>query len=432
MVIKQKHLIAFQIYYMLIVEMLIDILHFPSIIRYVLDVNAILIALLALNKLKIIISDKVFKRLNIYIMLYMLGAVFVSILFATPLGRILWAFRNNYLYLIFFLCCAYTLSLKDFDSIMKNCIRFSFFNAICVFYEYVVLHLYGDNVGGMFGSSFGCNGLLNVYLFVITAYSIVMFAKKKASIFQLLWIVISSLIIASVSELKFFYIEFALIIIFYLVLSKASLNNTFLLLGIIVAFYVAIQIIGAIQPDIVEFFSDIDKITSYSYSTYNNTIINRGTVFSQIHNLFFGNDVRLNIFGYGLGYCEESKTFAWAQSPFATKYASMGYRNLSASMIILETGYLGLVAFIAIFIFIFIIAQKQKSENENKNQYFIVSQIVSLLLIINIWYNSAIRREIAYLSFLYLASIIIVLRDKRKEELKEQQLNQPKKKSYFK
>ena len=126
------------------------------------------------------------------------------------------------------------------------------------------------------------------------------------------------------------------------------------MLGVIAAIFIAIQIIGAVNPDIVEFYSEIDNVTSYSQSTYENTIMNRGTAFSQIHDMFFGNDVKYNLIGYGLGYCEDSKRFAWANSPFAVRYGAMGYRNLSVAMLVLETGYIGLIGFIAIFVFMFV------------------------------------------------------------------------------
>lgn len=431
MVIKQKHLIEFQVYYLMIVELLIDFLHFPDLIRYVLDVNAIVIGLLALNKIKIIVSDKVFKNLSRYIFVYIFGVIAVSLIRLTPVGRVAWAARNNFIYFVFFFCCAYTLTSKDFGRIMKNCIRLSFFNALCIAYEYLILGKMGDLAGGMFGIKHGCNGLLNVYLFVITAYTVVMFAKKKASLYALLWVVLSSLVIAAIAELKFFYIEFLIIVVAYFVLSRASVNNAFLLLGVVAVFFVAIQIIGSIRPDIVEFFSEIDNVTSYSKSTYGNTIINRGTAFSQIHKMFFGNDVKNNLIGFGFGYCEESKRFAWANSPFADRYGTMGYRNLSTAMLLLETGYIGLIGFVAIFVFMFIVAQKNKN-NENAH-YLIFSQIITILLIMNLWYNSQIRNPAAFFSFFALSAMIIPFRDKAREEsqkaLAEKRKN---KKSYIK
>ena len=431
MVIKQKHLIEFQIYYFLIVEFLIDFLHFPDLVRYVLDVNAILIALLALNKTKFVIRDKVFKTLNRYILLYMFGVIAVSLIRLTPVGRVVWAARNNFIYVFFFFCCAYTLTQKDFSRIMKNCIRFSFFNIICSAYEFFVLKLSGDYAGGMFGIKHGCNGMLNVYLLVITSYTIVMFAKKKASVYVLAWVVLSSVTVAAIAELKFFYIELAIIIIANIVFSRASMNNAILLLGVIASFFIAIQIIGAINPDIVEFFSKIDNVTTYSKSTYENTIMNRGTAFSQIHDMFFGNNIKYNLIGYGLGYCEDSKRFAWADSPFSDVYGSLGYRNLSVAMLLLETGYIGLIGFIAIFVFMFVVAIRNRTK---ENEHFLVfSQIMCVLVIINLWYNAEIRGPSAFFTFFALSALIIPFRDKiREEKRKELEEARKNKKSYFK
>ena len=410
MVIKQKNLIAFQLYYLMIVEFLIDILHFPEIIRYVLDVNAIFLAILALPKIQIILRDRVFKYFNSYVILYMSAIVLFSLLRSTPFGRVLWAARNNYLYIIFFFCCAYTLKTEDFSKIMRNVARFQIVNVLCATYEYLVLGSRGDGLGGMFGIQSGCNGYLNNYLFIITAWAIVMFAQKRIRMYYLVWIILSSVVLAASAEIKFYYIELALIIVASLVLSRVSINNGVILLGAVILFFVAIQIVGKIDPHIVRFFSNIDAVTTYSKETYGNTAISRGTALSQVNDYFFRDDGFKNLFGYGFGYCEDSKSFDWANSVFATRYAYLGYRNLSVSMIFLETGYVGLIGFVAIFVFLFILAQKHKDTVEKGNEHIYFAQIVAILAIVNVWYDSCIRRESAYLTFFALAGLLIVVR----------------------
>ena len=395
----------------MLVEFFIDVLHFPEVLRYVLDVNAIFLAILALPKIQIILKDKVFKYFNSYVILYMVSIVLFSLARSTPAGRVLWAARNNYLYIIFFICCAYTLKTEDFSKILKNVARFQVINFACALFEYFVLKTSGDNLGGMFGTQSGCNGYLNNYLFIISAWAVVMFAQKRLRLSYLMWILVSSVTLAAVAELKFYYVELALIIVSSIVLSRVSLNNGFILLSAIILFFVAVQIVGRINPEIVKFFSNIDNVTSYSRETYGNTAISRGTALAQINDYFFHGDKFRNLFGLGFGYCEESKSFAWANSNFALRYSYLGYRNLSVSMLFLETGYTGLVGFVAIFVFLFIYAQMYKDSVEKGRQYVYLAQIVSVLAIANIWYNSCIRRESAYLTFFVLAGLIIALRN---------------------
>ena len=138
------------------------------------------------------------------------------------------------------------------------------------------------------------------------------------------------------------------------------------------------------------------------------------------------------MFGFGFGACESSETFAWANTSFATKYGKTHYRSLSTAVNFLETGYIGLIAFILIFVFFFIVVQKHKHLTPEHRYIMVFSQVSSLLAIINIWYNSSIRRPISYLIFFCLSGAVIMLCDKQRQELKEKEQTLKGKKTYFK
>lgn len=433
MVIKQKYLIEFQIYYLLIVESLIDLLHFPSLIRYFLDINCIFLILLFFPKVKNLVNDKSSKKLSAYIFFYMVATIAFSIIRRTPIGQVAWAARNNYLFIFFFFICAYSLNLDDVKRIMKNTVRLQAYNILCAVYEYFIIRKTGDNLGGMFGTAQGCNGYINVYLCIITAYSIIQYVNKKASLAYLSYIVLSSIVLAVASELKFYFIELAIIIIVSSVLTNINPKNGMMVIVGVMALFVGFQILTALDPTSAELLHDFDRISEYSKVTYDNKVIARATPFSQINDYFFRGNVFYNLFGYGFGACESSETFAWANSSFATAYGQLGYRNLSTAMLFIETGYVGIVAFIAILVGIFVNAQKLKQKNIQNRSFYAFSQVVSVILIANVWYNSSIRREIAYLSFFCLSTYIICEADKKKREKEELQENQStEKKSYFK
>ena len=433
MVIKQKHLIEFQIYYLLIVEALIDLLHFPDIIRYVLDVNLIFLLFMFIPKIKSIINDNATKKTHFYIFGYMFATIAFSIIRRTPFGQVAWAARNNYFYFIFYFICAYTLGSDDFKRIIKNVVRLQAFNIVCVLYEYLILKHFGDNVGGMFGTASGCNGYLNVYLCIISAYVLIQYLNKKASLSYVAYIVLSSMAIAVVSELKFYFIEFIIIILATLILTSANAKSGLIVIVGIVTLFVGVQILTAVNPWSADLISDFDSLSEYTKTTYNGTVIARATPFSQINDYFFRDNVFYNLFGYGFGACEDSVSFAWANSDFATEFRDLGYRNLSTSMVYIELGYTGVAAFLAIFVILFAnIQQLKQKATENKNLY-VFSQTVSVIAITNIWYNSTIRRGIAYLTFFALSAFVICAREQAKKELEEKQKEMPpEKKSYFK
>lgn len=434
MVIKQKHLVEFQIYYLLIVEMLIDLLHFPDIIRYLLDVNLIFMFFMALPKIRDIINDKPIKRLSAYIFGYMFAITAFSVIRRTPLGQIFWAVRNNYFYIIFFFICAYTLKKADFNRIITNVVRLQALNLACVLYEFIILGHFGDTVGGMFGATIGCNGYLNVYLCVITSFVVVQYANKKTSIWKVFYIVLSSMVIATISELKFYFFELVIIAIVSISLSSINVKNGMIVIVAVMAIFVGIQVLTAINPWSADLIQDFDGLNEYTRTTYGGTVIARGTPFSQINDYFFKDNVFYNIFGYGSGACEDSVSFSWANSDFATRYRDLGYRNLSTSMLFVETGYVGLIAFLGIFIGIFVTCQRLKEKYSDLRNVYAFTQAITVVAIMNIWYNSTIRREIAFLTFFCLSAFIIFTRDKATQIAKnnENSPEVPVKKSYIK
>ncbi|MBQ9531650.1 MAG: hypothetical protein IJR70_06220 [Eubacterium sp.] len=436
MVIKQKNLVEFQIYYLMVVEMLIDLLHFPDIIRYILDVNAIALILMGLPKIKNIVNDKVFKKYNTYVFAFMFIIIAFSFIRRTPAGQIVWAARNNYLNIIFLFVCAYTLKQKDIYRILDNVEKLQILNVICVIYEYFILHKYGDNVGGMFGTASGCNGYLNIYIAFITAYVFTKYSNKKTSILNVLWISLSSMVIAVSAELKFYFFELIVILILSITLSRLSAKNGLLIVAGIIAVYIGFQVLTTLFPESASLLMDVDELNSYASTSYGDKLISRATPFSQVNDYFFKGNIFYILFGYGFGACEDSVTFKWANSDFATVYGHLKYRNLSTSMNFLETGAIGLIAFVAIFVILFQITQKQKQKMPEHRHMLAFNQTAAALTILNIWYNASIRRPIGFFIFFCLSTVIVLSREKQQQERLEIE-NQEKppetpKKSYFK
>ena len=69
----------------------------------------------------------------------------------------------------------------------------------------------------------------------------------------------------------------------------------------------------------------------------------------------------------------------------------------------LETGYLGLIAYLSFFVMCFVLARKRMKSGLSKELLCQISMITSLICIIMVFYNSALRTEAAYLSFFALS-----------------------------
>lgn len=425
MIIQIKSLLKFQIYYLLIVEALISLLHFPSGIRYLLDLNVLVIITLMFIKRDASMYRSASKDVNRYMIAYMLLIVVFAILRLVPIGQMLWAVRNNFFYIFFGMACVRFFEKKDVDKIIDTLVKFQVLNFLCGMYEYFVLHIQNDFLGGMFGTEQGCNGYLNVYLVFISVYAIIMFLRKRISVAFFLWLVVSSMVLATLGELKIFYFEFVFVIVLVVLLEKKDLKTFFIVIGGIACIFIGLQILSVTSTGSMQYLNSIEDMIEYgSRADFGNgdVRISRLTAIAQVNEYFFKDNRWLLCFGYGLGACEDSTTFTICNSAFADRYSYLQYRNISSSMLYLETGMVGLVGFIGIFIMYFYQSLKNKKILEEHGYGYIATmvQIMSLMTIVIIWYNSAIRREIAYLTFLILSLMSIYLNHiKDKEDRSE-------------
>lgn len=419
MKLRLSKLIEFQIYYLLVIESLISIVGIPSITRYLLDVNLIFMAVLSMQKIPYLFKHRDYNKLTGYIIFYMIAVTAMAFIRLVPTGQILWGIRNNFFFIFFFFICIDNLKTKDVDRIMKNVVRLQIYNVLCGIVEFIIFHKRNDFLSGMFGTEQGANAYLNIYLVVICAYCFVKYLHKTISVNILAAVIISSIFMAAISELKFFFFELAVIFVLPTLFSvKGSLFKRLFAVAIgIAGLYIGFRIFALVNSDSLDNMTSFQNIIDYNARTdfgKNDIRVSRFTAISQVNEYFFHDNILNKLIGYGLGACESSETFKWCHSTFATMYEQIGYRNISTSMLYLETGFIGLIMFFGIFVFIVSLAIKYRRVKE-LNSYAIFTLIMSVMAMMNIIYNSSLRREISFLVFFTLSLLFIKIREYRAE-----------------
>lgn len=416
MKLRMGNFIKFLLIYMMVIEIFISVFHMTRNIRFIVDLAAITIILFGGKKLSRALADKKFRGYYVYFFAYMIYVVLMAILRFVPLGQILWAIRNNFLYIFFAIIAVYSLSVRDVERLMKTVIKLQILNVIMGIYEYFVLHVSNDYLGGMFGIEQGCNANLNAYMVIISTYIICKYLNKKSDLKSVLLIVSSCALMAALSELKMFYIELVLIVVFAAFLNKNLFKSFWVLIGGIVGIFLGIRVLMLVNPGSMGYLNSISNMIAYNMRTDyggNDIRISRIGSITQINRVFFGDNKFYRLFGLGLGACEDSVSFSWCNSDFATHYRDWGYRNLTIAMNYLESGYIGLIAFIMIFVLMFILATKLKKKMVNNQEVAVFSQVVCVLTVINFWYCNSIRLNIAYLTYFSLVLVIIYYKNEQ-------------------
>ena len=413
MQLKYKSIAFFLIGYMLLIEIFISIFHLPRNIRFVIDVVALILIFLGFQKISYALSEKGYRWYFGYIILFIVSTILGSFFRMVPIGQVLWAIRNNYLYILFGIIVIYLMDTHDVDRVFEFCLKLQVLNVIMGIYEYYILNVHNDYLGGIFGVDQGCNANLNGYMMIISAYAINKYLVKKMSIAKTIWVIGSCTFMAALSELKMFYVEVVLIVVCSVLLNRKSIKGFMMLAGGFLGLIIGIQVLSVVNPksveDLISITNMIDYNTRSDYGAGDIRITRLGST-NLINKWFFKDDMSLKLFGMGLGACEDSTSFTFCNSQFATQYRSLGYRNLTMSMNYLETGYIGVICFALIFIFLFLIATKMKNEMSEYKEMASVSQVICIMSVLNFWYSSAIRMNIAYLTFFSIMSVFIYYR----------------------
>lgn len=394
-------LIYLQIIYCFINKLMISQFGAPDMINYVTDLLMIISFLLAVKQLyERQEKTYIFVPMAIAVLFFSIGTV-SSILHQVPILLIVWSYRNLMRFFLFFFSCAVLLSYEDVKNLWKIFGYMFWLNFIVASIQFWIQGYKQDNLGGIFGTDMGCNGYLNTFLCIYLAYVCVQYMAHKLSFVYFLLVSGGSLYIAALSELKFLFIEYVIILFMSILVSKFSLRIVFMIIGASIGLFIGLQLFNTYFPG-WEF--TLDQIMDYAgtggYST--ETDLNRITALQTVTQSFLKNPVEF-LLGMGLGSCETSSYF---QSDFYQQYGDrLHYTYLLHAFTLLETGWIGFFLFLAFFTSIVILAWKYRQiVSPERKTACLSALIVAATCLIQCFYNNALRVENSgYLAFFVLA-----------------------------
>ncbi len=394
-------LIYLQIIYCLVNKLLISQFGAPDMINYATDILMLLTFFFAVKR-------QIEKREKNYLMvpLIIVGCFFClgtvsAMLQNGSVVLVVWSYRNLMRFFLFFFSCVVLLKFENVMKIIKIFSVAFFLNVAVASVQFWIQGYAQDNLGGLFGTDMGCNGHINTFLCIYLAYVCVRYMAKKTSFLYFLLVSAGSLYIAALSELKFLFVEYVVILILSIIFSRFSFRVALMIVGACVGLYVGLQLFNTYFPG-WEFSAEqiIDYAGRGGYSTAND--LNRLTALQTVTENFLRTPQKL-LFGLGLGNCETSAFF---QSPFFAQYGEvLHYTYMIHAFTLLETGWTGLILFLGFFVSVGILGLKWQSRmSDEKRIYCMTAVIVSAMCIAQCFYNNALRVENSgYLAFFVLA-----------------------------
>lgn len=406
--IQFSHIILFLIFAILFFHRYAVELNAPKFLRYILDVLNILLFISAIiKKIKWENSEKLL--LLSYMVLIISGTV--STIASIGVWKISFEFyvfdcRSLLRYLIFFLSCKTILNSTEIKKIFNWILGFHMINCVLIVYQYFTYETdsywtRGDNLNGFFGTSTGGNIYVNALMLTVAIIIIYKWTNALCSGKMLLFFMLLNIIISVLIELKAYFLEIIIIVLFYLwpYIKKPTKKTFFLSVCIIfggfVTCYEMIQVLYKIYPWMAGSLSSINKLIEISSSNGGRTI-GRISAINDIINIIYDGNIELSLLGVGLG----TASVNGLMSEFAHKFYNTHYSWYSLSYIFIETGLIGLFSYLLQFIILFIYSKR-------RNKYSVITRCTCIFSIFLIIYNETFRTEAGYLIFFLLALAFI-------------------------
>lgn len=382
----------------LLLQALLQFFQLPSVIKYTIDVAWIATVFFLIFSKNITLQRKNMPFV-IFIAAFGCYCLFTYLMNYQSVFYFLWGLRNNFRFYFAFLAFVLLIEQDDAESIFKFIDILFAINVFVSIYQFFVLDLVKDYCGGIFGTETGSNASTLLFFSIVVSRSILKFMNGSEKVAICFTKCAIALLLAILAELKFFVVVFVLILIIANLVTHFSVKKVAMVL-------VLILLIGMFGPLYQMLFdSELSIKTFLEHFTYEHYSsaedVGRFTAIPQIAETI-NKDWLSKLFGLGLGNCDTS-SFAICNTPFFQSHQGMNYIWFSSACWFLETGFVGLLFYLAFFAICLVNAFKRMKRNEGKLIYSQIAIITSILCVLLTFYNASLRSEIGYLAFFTLA-----------------------------
>ncbi len=390
-----------------------DLLNLPWAVRYVIDLSWVMLVGMMIRRRSYSQNWKI-GRLSAWVLLFLIYTALLYVLQYQSGLYYLWGVRNNFRFYAAFFAFVTFLTPEDSRGYLEAFDQIFWINVVVSLVQFFFLGLEGDYLGGVFGAEKGGNAYTNVFFLIVVTRSVILYLNKKENALQCLSKCTAALLIAALAELKFFFVEFVLVIMLAVLLTNFTWRKVWILLGGFAAVILGAALLTMLFPNFAGWFSAqwfLEKAVSEKGYTSTGDL-NRLNAISQSNALWL-KTAGQRMFGLGLGNCETS-TFEFLNTPFYEKYADMHYSWLSYAFMYLECGWIGLVFYWGFFVLLFFRLRKmKKTAGTERLTYCQMAEIMAVLCVVISVYNSSLRTEAGYMAYFVMAVPFVMNRTRK-------------------
>lgn len=400
----------------------------PHAIMYLVDIfNGVLLLCALFEKNKKMLHQARYVMIAVGTWLgYMLVTSFMN---AVPFPLVIWALRNWGRGFVVFVASLIFLDGEDIRRLGKGMFFLFIIQFLLICFQFATMgyigpkgyvgylkaidpeYLVQDHLGGIFGREVGGNGWNNVFCCVMLLGVMCRDYERKRLTIPTAIVMMISMLLAALLELKVFFLEFLVIqagipILFAIQKRLDRKLVLKMLLCAAVSYGVGLLLLSVLYP--YHFWVIIGKhsIGEYERKSSAAYVISRINFLPQMNELFSLSYAQ-QLFGLGFGNCEYSNAPFFC-SDFSRKFEEYHYHFCSHHTLYLEGGLMGLLLYLLIPLSAAMehgIAILRKKPMIGLRAF---GCLFAGLTAVNVLYNNAMRTELCYLNFFILASCYLL------------------------
>lgn len=343
--------------------------------------------------------EKTGLRAALWVVYAMVGTCLLGLVINfSSVANFVWGYRCSYLPLTALFLTASLCTLRDFHKLFEYLYYFFILDLFLAVYQYVVLGYYQDLNNGAFMGGAG----QDFFCAAVFAYYYYMYIEKKCSIQKVVFIFAGCVLIAALEEEKFIFIELAGIVAYQTLVSKFSVIRLALLIMVVIGLKYGIDYMGEVNGQDTSVLTDINSFVEYTQMVGFGYGLPRIGSSIYIEKMFFNNDANV-LFGLGLGMCEDS-SLPWVDTTFFKRYGWLSYLYFPFQIGFLQTGWVGVISFLALFVVIIVQQWKtMQKAPQGMKVYHHITIVLSFIAIATYWYNGTLRLGNALLPYVVMA-----------------------------
>lgn len=373
------------------------------------------------------LDDKEVRLFVITGIAFLLFGTFSAIMFGLKPVLYLRSIRSYLRFWILMLDCFLVFDKRDVPFFYMVLDLVALIHSILILIQFLVFGINWDYLNGIFGTMMGGNSGVNVLLAINTCVCFYRFYKREIR-FPILYLHVFWMCYnAALSELKFYLIELATILVIYLVVTREFVRWFKVIPGILMIMFTSVLVMYTLYPWFDSFYSQLFTDFAMSIDDPHHMDDLSLSRLKQITGLTrplldYTRSIRPSLegiclfTGIGLGNGELSLNGMFI-SEFYNLYNYLWYWDFILSMVFIETGIIGLFLFNMVWVIVPTRAFIRFLKTKDAGDFLKIMMSVMVLFIII--YDISMRNNYGYMLWAFIGIVYAV---HNKKEATAQQL----------